>query len=108
MVADDLFSDHIYTFNYNEYEEEFEFLASEAGWIVEFFPSRDGGGFIQYDVKQTINDQKGYHAREPWNVTYSQGCHGFMQGGDYKICTIKNFLDKALHKYTASIKFGMN
>ena len=88
--AEDLFSDHVSTFNYNDYEKEFESPASEGGWIFEFFPSRYGGDFVQYDVRRTTNDQEGYRTSGSWNVTYSPGCHGLMQAGEHISCTINN------------------
>ncbi len=93
IQVDNLFSNHVYTFQNNEYEDKFDVPSSERGWVVQFYPSR-AGGVVQYDVKQSIADSEDSYPLGPWDVTYSQDCHGTLKSGETKKCIIENwFLD---------------
>lgn len=91
LRSDELFSNHIFTFlsrTGEPYKEEVTFPGSENGWMVEIFPESNQIP-IQYDVKQTMGDKDDFVPRfSPWNVTYSDDCHGRLVGGEINICTI--------------------
>ena len=91
MRMDELFTNHVSTFRNNEYEDGFEVPASERGWVAKFVPSNHDG-IVQYDVKQSIDDDDGYSRGSPgpWDVSYSLDCHGILKAGENKLCIITN------------------
>jgi hypothetical protein len=91
--VDELFSNHLFTFQSDEgipYKEELTFRGSENGWMTNLFPGSNQIP-VQYDVKQTLEATKGVVPElMPWKVSYSEGCHGRVVGGEINVCTITN------------------